>query len=226
MAAENLQELFVEELRDVYDAEKQITKALPKMAKAVESDELRTAFEEHLDITRMQINRLEEVFKSLGLAARGKPCDGMKGLLEEGQSHMEELDGSTLDAALIGAAQRVEHYEIAAYGTSATWADLLGYQDAKDLLGQTLEEEKEADEKLTGIAGRSILRQSTRERGRAAEQRDGDGGLALEPQRGRSWTIEQRVEREEALDPLSAINCNRAAVRWVRECAHRAGPRP
>lgn len=153
MAAENLQELFVEELRDVYDAEKQITKALPKMARAVESDELRTAFEEHLDITRMQINRLEEVFKSLGLAARGKTCDGMKGLLEEGQSHMEELDGSTLDAALIGAAQRVEHYEIAAYGTLATWADLLGYQDAKDLLGQTLEEEKEADEKLTGIAG-------------------------------------------------------------------------
>ena len=153
MAAENLQELFVEELRDVYDAEKQITKALPKMAKAVESDELRAAFEEHLEITRMQINRLEEVFKSLGLAARGKTCDGMKGLLEEGQSHMEELDGSTLDAALIGAAQRVEHYEMAAYGTLATWADLLGYQDAKDLLGQTLEEEKEADEKLTGIAG-------------------------------------------------------------------------
>ena len=153
MAAENLQELFVEELRDVYDAEKQITKALPKMARAVESDELRAAFEEHLDITRMQINRLEEVFKSLGLAARGKTCDGMKGLLEEGQSHMEELDGSTLDAALIGAAQRVEHYEIAAYGTLATWADLLGHQDAKDLLGQTLEEEKEADEKLTGIAG-------------------------------------------------------------------------
>ena len=153
MAAENLQELFVEELRDVYDAEKQITKALPKMAKAVESDELRAAFEEHLEITRMQINRLEEVFKSLGLAARGKTCDGMKGLLEEGQSHMEELDGSTLDAALIGAAQRVEHYEMAAYGTLATWADLLGYQDAKDLLGQTLEEEKEADEKLSGLAG-------------------------------------------------------------------------
>jgi ferritin-like metal-binding protein YciE len=152
MAAENLQELFVEELRDVYDAEKQLTKALPKMAKAVESDELRTAFEEHLDITRMQVNRLEEVFKSLGLAVRGKTCDGMKGLIEEGSSHIEELDGSTLDAALIGAAQKVEHYEIATYGTLAKWADLLGHQDAKDLLGQTLEEEKEADEKLTAIA--------------------------------------------------------------------------
>jgi ferritin-like metal-binding protein YciE len=152
MPAENIQELFVEELRDVYDAEKQLTKALPKMAKAAESAELRAAFEEHLDITRMQVNRLEEVFKSLGLAARGKTCDGMKGLLEEGKSHMEELEGSTLDAALIGGAQKVEHYEIATYGTLATWADLLGHQDAKDLLGQTLEEEKEADEKLTNIA--------------------------------------------------------------------------
>ena len=153
MSAENLQELFVEELRDVYDAEKQLTKALPKMAKAAESGELRAAFEEHLDITRMQVNRLEEVFRSLGLTARGKTCDGMKGLIEEGSSHMEELDGSTLDAALIGAAQKVEHYEIATYGTLATWAELLGHQDAKDLLGQTLEEEKEADEKLTSIAG-------------------------------------------------------------------------
>ncbi len=152
MSAENLQELFVEELRDVYDAEKQLTKALPKMARAVESEKLRTAFEQHLDITRMQVNRLEEVFKSLGLAARGKTCDGMKGLIEEGSSHIEELDGATLDAALIGAAQKVEHYEIATYGTLATWAELLGHQDAKDLLGQTLDEEKEADETLTNIA--------------------------------------------------------------------------
>lgn len=173
MAAENLQELFVEELRDVYDAEKQITKALPKMAKAVESDELRAAFEEHLEITRMQINRLEEVFKSLGLAARGKTCDGMKGLLEEGQSHLEELEGSTLEAALIGAAQRVEHYEIAAYGTLATWAELLGYQDAKDLLGQTLEEEKEADEKLTGIAGQINPEAENEEKGDEKEQNSG-----------------------------------------------------
>ena len=173
MAAENLQELFVEELRDVYDAEKQITKALPKMAKAVESDELRAAFEEHLEITRMQINRLEEVFKSLGLAARGKTCEAMKGLLEEGQSHMEELEGSTLEAALIGAAQRVEHYEIAAYGTLATWAELLGYQDAKDLLGQTLEEEKEADEKLTGIAGQINPEAENEEDGDEHEQNSG-----------------------------------------------------
>ena len=174
MSAENLQELFVEELRDVYDAEKQLTKALPKMAKAAESDELRMAFEEHLDITRMQVNRLEEVFKSLGLAARGKTCDGMKGLIEEGSSHIEELDGATLDAALIGAAQKVEHYEIATYGTLAKWADLLGHQDAKDLLGQTLEEEKEADEKLTAIAS-SINPEAENEE---AEEEEAEGSMA------------------------------------------------
>jgi ferritin-like metal-binding protein YciE len=174
MAAENLQELFVEELRDVYDAEKQLTKALPKMAKAVESDELRAALEEHLEITRMQVNRLEEVFKSLGMAARGKTCEGMKGLVEEGSSHMEELEGSTLDAAIIGAAQKVEHYEIATYGTLATWAELLGHQDAKDLLGQTLEEEKEADEKLTMIAGQINPEAENEEEG----EEEGEGSMA------------------------------------------------
>ena len=154
MAAENLHELFVDELRDIYDAEKQLTKALPKMAKACDSEDLRAAFEEHLEITRMQVDRLEEVFKSLGIAARGKPCEGMKGLIEEGQEMMEELEqGATLDAALIASAQKVEHYEIASYGTLATFAEIMGHQDAKDLLGQTLDEEKEADEKLTQVAG-------------------------------------------------------------------------
>jgi ferritin-like metal-binding protein YciE len=153
MAAENLKELFVEEVRDIYDAEKQLTKALPKMAKAAGSDELRAAFENHLEITRMHVGRLEEVFKLLGLAARGKTCEGMKGLIEEGQEAMKELDGCTLDAALIASAQKVEHYEIATYGTLATFAEVLDMEEAKDLLGQTLEEEKEADEKLTMIAG-------------------------------------------------------------------------
>lgn len=153
MSAENLQELFVEELRDIYDAEKQLTKALPKMAKATESEELRAAFEEHLEITKGHVGRLEEVFKIMGMAARGKTCEGMKGLIEEGQEAMEEMEGTVLDAALIASAQKVEHYEIATYGTLATFAEVLGMEDAKDLLGQTLEEEKEADEKLTGIAG-------------------------------------------------------------------------
>ncbi len=152
MAAENLQELFVNELRDIYDAEKQLTKALPKMAKAADSDDLRTAFEAHLGQTRGHVNRLEEVFKLLGIAARGKPCEGMKGLIAEGEEVMEEMEGSTLDAALIASAQKVEHYEIATYGTLATFADVLEMEEAKNLLGKTLEEEKAADETLTGIA--------------------------------------------------------------------------
>ena len=177
MPAENLHDLFIEELRDIYDAEKQLTKALPKMAKASDSDELRTAFEEHLEITRMQVNRLEEVFKSLGIAARGKTCEGMKGLIEEGQEVMQELEqGPTRDAALIAAAQKVEHYEIATYGTLATFAEIMEHQDAKDLLGQTLDEEKEADEKLTGIAGQINFDAETEEQeGEEAEQ----GNMAM-----------------------------------------------
>jgi ferritin-like metal-binding protein YciE len=123
------------------------------MAKATESEELRAAFEEHLEITKGHVGRLEEVVKIMGMAARGKTCEGMKGLIEEGQEAMEEMEGTVLDAALIASAQKVEHYEIATYGTLATFAEVLGMEDAKDLLGQTLEEEKEADEKLTGIAG-------------------------------------------------------------------------
>ena len=175
MPAENLHELFVDELKDIYDAEKQLTKALPKMAKAAESEELRAAFEEHLEITRMQVNRLEEVFKSLGLAARGKTCEGMKGLIAEGQEMMSELEqGATLDAALIASAQKVEHYEIASYGTLATFAEIMGHQDAKDLLGQTLDEEKEADEKLTQVAGQiNFEAQSEGE-----EAQEGEGSMA------------------------------------------------
>ena len=171
MAAENLHELFVDELKDIYDAEKQLTKALPKMAKASDSEDLRAGFEEHLEITRMQVNRLEEIFKTLGMAARGKPCEGMKGLIAEGQEMMEELEqGPTLDAALIASAQKVEHYEIASYGTLATFAEILGLQDAKDLLGQTLDEEKEADEKLTGIAGQINPEAETEEEGEEQEE--------------------------------------------------------
>jgi ferritin-like metal-binding protein YciE len=171
MSAENLNELFVEEIRDIYDAEKQLIKALPKMAKAAESEDLRAAFEEHLEITRAHVDRLEEVFKLLGVAARGKTCEGMKGLIEEGQEAMEEMEGTVLDAALIASAQKVEHYEIATYGTLATFAEVLDMQDAKDLLGQTLEEEKEADEKLTQIAGQI---NPEAEAGKEGEEGEGD----------------------------------------------------
>ena len=158
MPAKSLQELFVEELRDAYDGEKRLTKALPKMAKAAESDELRAAFTNHLRETERQIQRLEQVFRTVGEPVRGKKCDGLMGIIEEGKSAMEELEGSVLDAALIAGAQRAEHYEIAAYGTLAYFAELLGNQRAKDLLGQTLDEEKAADEKLTTIAKSSVNR--------------------------------------------------------------------
>ena len=176
MAAENLHDLFIEELRDIYDAEKQLTKALPKMVKAAQSEELRAAFEEHLEITRMQVERVEEVFKSLGMAAKGKTCEGMKGLIEEAQEKIQELEqGSTLDAALIASAQKVEHYEIATYGTLATFAEVMNHQDAKDLLGQTLEEEKEADEKLTTIASQINPEAEQEEEGEEEEE----GSMAM-----------------------------------------------
>ena len=158
MPVNNLEELFVHELRDVLDAEKQILKALPKMAKAAESDELRAAFEEHKAVTETQVERLETIFQGLGKAARGKHCAGMEGLLKEGEEMIkEEQSGPVLDAAMIASAQKVEHYEIAAYGTLATYAKLLENEEALDLLGQTLDEEKETDETLTQIASQINL---------------------------------------------------------------------
>jgi ferritin-like metal-binding protein YciE len=148
-----LQDLFVDELRDVYDAEKQIVKALPKVIRGATSEKLRAALEEHLEQTRGQVERLEQVFEHLDMKPRGKHCSGMEGILEEGKDLLNEHDRSdTLDAGLIAAAQRVEHYEMAAYGTLAAWARQLGHGDAVSLLEQTLEEEKAADRKLTMIA--------------------------------------------------------------------------
>ena len=153
MSVDNLEQLFINELKDLYSAEKQITKALPKMAKAARSEELRSAFQEHLEQTKQQIERLDQIFEQLGKNSRGKTCHGMQGLIEEGQEMTEEIDkGDVRDAALISAAQRVEHYEIAAYGTVRTYASLLGQKQAVKLLEQTLEEEKETDEKLNEIA--------------------------------------------------------------------------
>jgi ferritin-like metal-binding protein YciE len=148
-----LHDAFIDELRDTYDAERQITKALPKMIKACTSEELRTAFESHLEETRGQVERLEQVFELLDEKARGKHCDGMAGIIEEGKSVMEEeFDETTMDAVLIASAQRVEHYEMAAYGTLVAWARDMGHNDAAELLEQTLQEEKATDEKLTTIA--------------------------------------------------------------------------
>lgn len=155
--AGTLHDAFIDELRDVYDAEKQITRALPRMAKAASSDALRGAFETHLEETQQQIERLEQVFELLEEKARGKHCDGMAGIIEEGRTVLgEEFDDATMDAALIAAAQRVEHYEMATYGTLATWARAMGHDDAAELLEGILDEEKAADEKLTQLAESGI----------------------------------------------------------------------
>ena len=148
-----LHEAFVDELRDAYDAEKQLTKALPKMAKAANSPELRAAIEAHLEETRQQVDRLEQVFASVEEKVRGKHCDGIAGIIEEGQAVMQEdFDEATADACLIAAAQRAEHYEMAAYGTLVAWARAMGHDEAADLLQETLDEEKAADEKLNSLA--------------------------------------------------------------------------
>src|SRR5687768_3768039 len=148
-----LNDLFLEALKDVYHAEKQILRALPKMAKAAESDELRTAFQTHREETERQVERLEQVFEIVGKPARGKPCQAMQGIIEEGKEVMEDFaDSEALDAGLIDAAQAVEHYEICRYGTLKTWATQLGMRDAAKLLEQTLEEEKKTDKLLTQLA--------------------------------------------------------------------------
>jgi ferritin-like metal-binding protein YciE len=150
--AKTLHDAFIDELRDTFDAEKQLIKALPKMAKAATSQELRSAFETHLEETRGQVGRLEQVFAAIDQKPRGKHCDGMEGIIEEGKSVMEEFDDPALDAGLIASAQRVEHYEIAAYGTLVAWARAMGHDEAADLLQETLDEEKATDEKLTALA--------------------------------------------------------------------------
>src|SRR3984893_14179456 len=154
MAKDLLKDLYIDELKDLYSAESQLVKALPKMAKAASFDELRHGFEEHLEQTKGHVQRLEKIFQALGESPKGKKCKGMEGLIEEGSEVMEEdYEGSVLDAALIGAAQRVEHYEIAGYGTVRSMAETLGESDHVSLLEETLEEEKETDEKLTELAG-------------------------------------------------------------------------
>ncbi len=153
MENNSLRELYIEELRDIYDAENQLVKALPKMAEAATSDELRSGFEEHLEQTRGHVQRLEEIFADIGEKPTGKKCKGMQGIVSEGKEAIDEDFGAEVkDAALISAAQRVEHYEIAAYGTVRTYAEILGDQSAVELLEKTLQEEKDTDEKLTELA--------------------------------------------------------------------------
>ena len=153
MEMETLRDLYIDELKDLYSAENQIIKALPKMTKAASSPELKRAFERHLEETRRQVERLDQIAESLDVRLTGKKCKGMEGLIEEGKEVMaEDLEENALDAGLIGAAQKVEHYEIAAYGTARTHASMLGLNKAAKLLQQTLDEEGNTDKKLTQLA--------------------------------------------------------------------------
>lgn len=155
MAEKTIQDLFLHELSDIYSAEKQLTKALPKMARAATNPDLKAAFESHLQETQGQIERIDQVVETCQLKLKRVKCMAMEGLVEEGKEIIEEIEkGPVLDAALIGAAQKVEHYEIASYGTLAAFAKQLGQQEALKLLLETLQEEKATDEKLTALAGK------------------------------------------------------------------------
>ncbi len=159
MSVDTIDALFVEELKDLYSAENQIIKALPKLIKAASLEELRSAFEHHLKETEGHVQRLEQVFEILGSSPKGKTCDGMKGVLDEGSEMLSETaEGNVRDAALISAAQRVEHYEMAAYGTVRSYAESLGQRQISEILQKTLEEEKAADKKLTEISQKQALR--------------------------------------------------------------------
>ena len=186
MKKNDLHELYVEQLRDLYSAENQLVKALPKMAEAATTDELRTAFEEHLEQTQGHVQRLETIFENLGEKPTGEKCKGMEGLVKEGSDVIEndDFEGEVKDAALIAAAQRVEHYEIAGYGTVRTFASLLEDDEAVELLEQTLEEEKETDQRLTDIA------ESVNLEAQGHEEQEEEGGVEekAKPRRTKATT--------------------------------------
>jgi ferritin-like metal-binding protein YciE len=172
-----LHDAFIDELRDSYDAEKQLIKALPKLAKKATSPQLRKAFETHLAETRGHVRRLEQAFASLDDKVRGKHCDGIAGIIEEGSSVMgEDYDDTTMDACLIASGQRAEHYEMAAYGTLVAWAHAMGHSEAADLLEQNLNEEKAADEKLTGLAEAGINEEAAMKAHPAGDGADSNAG--------------------------------------------------
>jgi ferritin-like metal-binding protein YciE len=180
-----LHDAFIDELRDTYDAERQLTRALAKLAKAAAAPELREAFELHLEETQGQIQRLEQVFESLDQKVRGKHCEGIAGIIEEGKAIMEEdFDAATMDACLIAAGQRAEHYEMAAYGTLVAWARAMGHEDTADLLQQTLDEEKAADEKLSGLAEGGINQSAADSAHPEAESDDEEGQEAGDEDEG------------------------------------------
>jgi ferritin-like metal-binding protein YciE len=190
-----LHDAFIDELRDAYDAEKQLTKALNKLAKAATSEQLRTSFKDHLSETEGHVTRLEQVFASLGEKPRGKHCDGIAGIIEEGKSVMEEeFDDATMDACLIASGQRAEHYEMAAYGSLVAWARAMGHSEAADLLAETLEEEKAADEKLTTIAEGGINEKAASQ-AHGEEEADEDDDAGTKPSGKRERAVSTRTQK-------------------------------
>lgn len=185
--SETLRDALIDEIKDLYNAEKQLTKALPKMAKSATNEDLRAALESHLAETEEHVNRLEQVFGMLDEKVRGKQCAGMAGIIEEGNSVLEEdFDGAVMDACIIASGQRAEHYEMAAYGTTIAWAEALGLSDVAELLRETLDEEKAADEKLSALAEGDINREAASE-DEADEDDDSeaeDDGERATPRRG------------------------------------------
>lgn len=179
----SLHDMFIDELRDAFDAEKQLIKALPKLARAAVSDELCAAFEEHLAETEGHVDRLEQVFATLDEKPRGKHCDGIAGIIEEGKSVLDEdIDEVAIDACLIAAGQRAEHYEMAAYGSLVAWAKAMGHEEAAELLEQTLEEEKAADDKLSSLAESGINQQAAKAaHGGEIEEEEEQSGSEVKP---------------------------------------------
>lgn len=203
---QTLESAFVEEIRDLYDAEKQLVRALPKMAKAANSEELRDAFREHLEVTKGQVQRLEQIFEMMGQRARSKPCKAMKGLIEEGQEIMEEdMQEQIGDLAMIGAAQKVEHYEISGYGTVRTFAQAMGQREVAQLLDQTLKEEEATDKKLTQIA-KTLYKEAQRAEKSMGQESGNGGGRSQASSRGsassrkRSATVEVEGMEEEEIE--------------------------
>ena len=191
MTAETMNDLYLSELRDLYSSEQQLVKALPKLAKNAESEELAEAINTHLEETKNQVTRLEQIFQSLGESPKGKKCVGMEGILKEGAEGLDEFEGSVLDAAMIASAQRVEHYEIAAYGTVCAFAELLERNDDLGLLKETLEEEKRADEKLTQIS--ETVNENAMDE--FSEEGEMEEGTEAEAAGGRSGTARKQPTR-------------------------------
>jgi ferritin-like metal-binding protein YciE len=198
MAIKTANDLFIDELKDIYSAEKQAVRIYPRLAKAVSSPELKDALQTHLEETKGQIERLDQVFEILEKRASGKTCEGMKGLIEEGSQMAEEVEqGPVRDAALIAAAQRMEHYEIAAYGTVVAFAKAIGEKDIVQLLTETLEEEKATDKKLTGVS-KAVNKQALEEEDGEVEEAEDEGGEEEESEEGDFEEDEDSDAEEEA----------------------------